>query len=513
MKLFLQNNLKAFFFAAFLSLIFMSCDSGGKEEPIKISPDAASIADYLKNLSTNPQDILNVQSISSPSQRTQTNSNKSTSGFSGGYTECTTLTYDLKNNFESIAILRPTNGIIYPGALVIADKETLGGLPTPAGIDRAPVSLRLDLPGMGENGNLVVESPTNTSVQAKIDEALEWWNANAYQEGYVNAANSSYSASTSYSSRQLSMDVGLNVEWARGDVSTQFNYESTKTERVAMMVFKQVFYSITMNEPFNPGEVFGPKATLADVENKFSEMAPPAYVQAVNYGRIIMFRMVSTSSATDIELEGTLNYATGVTSNVSAELESKYKEILTKSTITVVTIGGNASVASQAVEAKGFGDLNTIITGDNAVYSRNNPGVPISYKLTYLKDNSTAKLGYTTEYQVETCTDNLYPSAEVSLNNKNGFLGVTMRYTVTYKQRVNGIEYSKSLGSGEIKTNTKTVKTIPSGAYGIRLTIEYLDGFKWKFLSDYTYSKPTKACFESTQNALKTQVYVKGVSC
>lgn len=513
MKLLFQKKQQAFFLAIFLSLIFSSCDFGGKEEPIKISPDAETIGDYLRNLPNDPEEILNVQPISGSSQRTQVNSKTSTSGYSGGFTECVTLTYDLKNNFENIAILRPTNGIIYPGALVIADKETLGGLPTPAGVDRAPVSLRLDLPGIGENGNITVDNPTNTSVQAKIDEALEWWNANAYQEGYVNAANSSYSASTSYSSRQLSMDVGLNVEWARGDVSTQFSYESTKTERVAMMVFKQVFYSITMNEPFNPGEVFGPKATLADVEQKFSASAPPAYVQAVNYGRIIMFRMVSTSSATDIELEGTLNYATGVTSNVSAELESKYKEILNKSTITVVTIGGNASVASKAVEAKNFGDLNSIITGDNAVYTRDNPGVPISYKLTYLKDNSTAKLGYTTEYDVESCTDKLYPSAEISLNNKNGFLGVTMRFTITYKQRTNGIEYNRTINSGDIKTNTKKVKTVPAGAYGIRLTIEYLDGFKWKFLSDRTFSKPTQACYESTMNALKTQVFVKGVSC
>lgn len=508
-----QKKHKAFFLMAFLSSIIFSCDLGDKEEPLKISPDAATIGDYLRSMDADPQGLLNVQPISGASQRTQVGSNTSTSGYSGGYTECKTITYDLKNNFESIAILRPTNGIIYPGALVIANKETLGGLPVPAGIDRAPVSLRLDLPGIGENGNITVESPSNTSVQAKIDEALEWWNANAYQDGYVNAANSSYSASTSYSSRQLSMDVGLNVEWARGDVSTQFNYESTKTERVAMMVFKQVFYSITMNEPFSPGEVFGPKATLADIEQKFSAEAPPAYVQAVNYGRIILFRMVSTYEATDTELEGSLNYATGLTSNVSAEVEAKYKNILSKSTITVVTIGGNASVASEAVEAKGFGDLNSIITGDNAVYTRNNPGVPISYKLTYLKDNSTAKLGYTTEYKVESCTDKSYPSAEVSLNNKNGFLGVTMRFTITYKQRTNGIEYNRTINSGDIKTNTKVIKTIPSGSYGIRVTIEYLDGFKWKFLSDATYSKPTKACFESTQNATRTKVYVNGVSC
>ena len=180
------------------------------------------------------------------------------------------------------------------------------------------------------------------------------------------------------------MDIGLNVEWARGDVETQFNFESSTTERVAMMSFKQVFYSVTMDPPTNPGQVFGPDASLTEIEQKFGPNSPPAYVQAVNYGRIIMFRMTTTESATDSELEGAMNYATGLT-NVSGTIEAKYKSILNKSSITVVTIGGNASVASEAVNAKNFADLNYIITGDNAVYSRNNPGCTHFLQIALLK--------------------------------------------------------------------------------------------------------------------------------
>jgi len=45
-----------------------------------------------------------------------------------------------------------------------------------------------------------------------------------------------------------------------------------------------------------------------------------------------------------------------------------------------------------------------IITGDNAVYSRNNPGVLIAYAVKYLKDDKVAKLGYTTEYTATECS-------------------------------------------------------------------------------------------------------------
>ncbi|MHA7128976.1 thiol-activated cytolysin family protein [Algoriphagus namhaensis] len=511
MKALFQNNLKALFSFAFL-LIISACDTGGGEEPIKISPDAQNITEYIRNLQPNSDDLLNVQPISGGSQRTEVSNRESGSVIPGGNLVCNTVKFDLKNNFEDIAILRPTNGIIYPGAVVIADEATLGGLPTPTGLDRAPMSLRIDLPGMGENGTLRVESPSNSNVQTAIDESLEWWNANAYQEGYVNAANSSYVAKTSYSSRQVSMDLGLNVEWARGDVETQFNFQSTSTERVAMMSFKQVFYSVTMDPPSNPGDFFGPDASLAEVEQAFKADAPPAYVQSVNYGRIIMFRMTTTEQATDAELEGAMNYATGLT-NVSGTVEAKYKSILNKSSITVVTIGGNAAVASEAVNAKNFADLNYIITGDNAVYSRSNPGVPISYKLHYLKDNTTAKLGYTTEYEVKTCEEKKHPARDISLNNRNGFLGVTVRFTVNYKTQTDGITYNRSLGSGDIKTNTKTTKTVPAGAYDIRLTVEFKDGLKWKFLGDGTYSRPTKVCMETTMNAIRTQVFLKTVGC
>lgn len=511
MKALFQIKLTAVFLFAVVFLLIVSCDPAGKEEPLKTSPDAESISEFIRALNFDANSLFNVQNISGATNRQEVGGAiKKTTPGQGDYTECSTQKVSLQSNFEEIAILRPTDGVIYPGALVVADKATLGGLPTPVTIDRSPIKLRLDLPGIGENGNIEVENASNTSVQSKIDEALEWWNANAKPDGYTIASNSSYSAATSYSSKQLSIDVGLNVEWARGDAQAQFNYTSSQSERVAMMVFKQRFYTISMNAPNNPGEVFGRNATIADVESKFSPEGPPAYVHSVSYGRIIMFRMVTTESATDAELSGAFNYATGLTS-ASGSLEAKYKSILEKSSITVVTMGGSAEAASSAVTAKKFGDLEEILKGENAVYSRNNPGVPIAYSLKYLKDNTNAKLGYTTEYNVETCQQKTYPSQTVALDNNNGFLGVTMRFTITYKQKSGGYTYNRSISSGDISTNTKEVKTVPAGAFDIRVAVEYKDGFKWKFLLDRNYSKPTKLCMESTQTL--TKVSVKIVSC
>jgi thiol-activated cytolysin len=380
-----------------------ACDSapGGAGDSGPDNPDAESIGDYLAGLSYDADALLNVQP--SDAARTPVDTTTTTEQDSNVERVCTRTTYTLENNFEEIAILRPTADVIWPGALVEANQSLLDGLPERAGFDRSPVKIRVDLPGIGANGTKTIERPNSDNVDTAIDEALEWWNANAYEEGYVNAASSSNRITTSYSSTQASMDVGLNVAWATGDVQSQFNYETSTERRVVMSTYKQAFYTVSfvLESGAQPEDVFGPDVTLEDVQAAYDSGAPPAYVASVTYGRIIMFRMETSSSYTSAEVEAAFKYAAGT--QVDGDLEARYQEILSSSTVEVITLGGDAAVASEAVTARSAGDLEPIITGENAVYSRGNPGVPISYAVKYLKDDQLAKLGYTTEYTATEC--------------------------------------------------------------------------------------------------------------
>jgi thiol-activated cytolysin len=384
-----------------LALILAACDSAPGVGPGE-NPDGESIGDYLADLTYDADVLLNVQSSDAAREATDT----TTSVEQEGNTErtCVRTKFDLRTNFSDIAILRPTQDVIWPGALVEANQSLLDGLPEPARFARSPVKIRVDLPGIGENGTKTIENPDQANVQNAIDEALEWWNANAYEEGYVNASSSSNRITTSYSSTQASLDVGLNVAWATGDVQSQFNYETSATRRVVMATYKQAFYTVTFVQESGaqPEDVFSPDVTLQQVQSAFSSDAPPAYIASVTYGRIIMFRMETSSSYTSAEVEAAFKYAAGT--QVDGDLEARYQEILSSSTVEVITLGGNAAVASEAVTARSAGDLVPIITGENAVYSRSNPGVPISYAVKYLKDDQLAKLGYTTEYTATECS-------------------------------------------------------------------------------------------------------------
>ena len=404
----INNLLKTIIFAGLSIFLTVSCT---EDSPTSVDTEknAADIQEYISKLNYNPEEMLNVQQTNGEESEKEILEDTSTTIKDGNYTTiCRKTTYSLKKNFDRVAILRPTTGIVWPGALVKGNESLMDGIPEPIGIERSPITFSINLPGMGANGIRTVNNPAASSVQAAIDSSLDWWNNNAYVDGYVNAANSSFHLGTSYSSKQLSLDVDLNSEWATGSVSSQFNYYSSEQKKVVMAVFKQAFYDVIFDTPTSPSQVFSEEASLEKVKNIVDDAAAPAYIKSVTYGRIIMFRMESTSSYESSDIEAAFRYAAGY--SVDGNLKATYEEILKESSIDLVTIGGNAAVATEPISSSNSSSASTIldrvrdiISGENAVYSKNNPGVPIAYSVFYLKDNSLAKLGYTTEYTATEC--------------------------------------------------------------------------------------------------------------
>lgn len=134
-----------------------------------------------------------------------------------------------------------------------------------------------------------------------------------------------------------------------------------------------------------------------------------------------------------------MKYAGGV--QVSGELEAHYKSVLEKSSITLITIGGNAEVATRGVTARSLGDLLPIIQ-ENAIYTRDNPGVPIAYTVKFLKDNTVAKMGYTTSYTSTECQ--LMKPAAIAVKNDGWF---TARSYLQYTPRGGT---GQQVGSGKL---------------------------------------------------------------
>ncbi|MDC7996613.1 thiol-activated cytolysin family protein [Gilvibacter sediminis] len=498
----------------FFILFACSTEDDGLEG---VTPDANSINEYLLQLSYNQDELLEVQETGGLASSREVSFEDEDPGepVQGTITGCTTTGYNLYSNFDQIAILRPSIGVIYPGALVVGNGSMLDGEPTPFAVDRAPANMRVDLPGIGENGNFRVESPGSFSaVDAELDVALEWWNDNAYQDGYVNEANSTYQSATSYSSTQLSFDIGLNAEWASGSIAAQFDYESNTERRVASIAFKQVFYTVTMDTPISPAAVFGTDVSLEQVQAIMNSDTPPAYVASVAYGRIIMVRMETTNMDTSINLNAVLEYGSGF-NNATGTLAASYDEVLQNSSMSIITIGGNAEVATSAVDAAniedGPGSLNYIITGENAVYSRTNPGAPIAYTIRYLKDNTLAKMGYTTDYVIEECGSRGFDHEEVTVTNDSF-------HDIRFRLRWRG-QNTTTIYNGPwvfVNQDDTANRTPPNGAHDVEVQTQWQCGTGgWNTLGDfeldYVYDEE---CFRASGGSFPCgDPSVSGVTC
>lgn len=483
-----------------LFITLESCKDEDIEAYLELSENQADeFNDYLLGLSFDPESLLEVQDIASSSERSSEGLKESSSGDVEEFIACTREDFNLKQNFDEVAILRPTEGVIWPGALVVGDKNLLDGAPKPVGLRRSPITLTVDLPGIGDAGIIEVSDPKFSSVSLAIDKSLDWWNENAYLEGYVNASNSSYQTAISYSEEQLAMDLGLNVKWIGGKASSQFSLTTSSENKVVMLTYKQVFYKVTFDTPESPAEVFSGNVTIQDLQNIFSDNAPPAYVHSVSYGRIINYRLETSASATEAELQAALEYTSG-TKKYEADLETRYQQILSESTVDVFTIGGNADVASLATGSNNLNELQSIITGENAVYSKSNPGIPIAYTVRFLNDNSLAKLGYTTEYTTELCQ--VYTKSYIEAHNSGAYVA---KYRVTYTQD----GQSKEFNSGDFTAGFTKRTDIPANALNIKFKAEAYTGILWDPLNtivEKTFqANPGNLCYELKGTTLSTK--------
>lgn len=452
---------------------------------------AEAIEDYLANLNYNPDDLLNVQTTTG---KNNYNSSENSSRYQGMVNQCITQYYNIRSNFEDVVMFDPGNGVIYPGALVIGNSDMLGGAPQPLQVPRAAASLRVDLPGIGEDGNITIDNPgQNTNVQAGIDKALEHWNANVQPQGYEIDADTYFEKTEAHSSEQMSLDLGISGEWASGSsFESSFSYNKTTEKRVAALLYRQIFYEVTMDTPEKPSAVFGSNAELETIEAAMNSDNPPAYVHSVQYGRIIMIRMETTDTETDVSLEAALSYATGA-GDYDGTLSASYKKVISKSTFNVVTIGGNAEVATSvitgdSIEENTEGGLNYVIT-ENALYSRQNPGAPIGYTIKYLKDNRIAKMGYNTDYQIETCGEFPYDHKNVYAKRTTGLYSIRFRYSYFGVNDDDDRKYSGWTTLKDQKVNYS--QSPPNGAHDIKVQFQLWD-LTWKTMGEFDLDYVTK---------------------
>lgn len=121
----------------------------------------------------------------------------------------------------------------------------------------------------------------------------------------------------------------------------------------------------------------------------------PVYISEIVYGRMMMFSVTSSASESEIRAAMQASYNTFV-GGVSAEIDTKNREVLSRSRIAITAVGGSG----EAVDAM-------ITSGDWKQYFSSAAtlaqAVPLTYTFSNVMDGSIAAVTEATDYNINEC--------------------------------------------------------------------------------------------------------------
>jgi thiol-activated cytolysin len=232
--------------------------------------------------------------------------------------------------------------------------------------------------------------------------------------------------------------------------------------------FKQVFYTVSMDTPRYPSEVFSKDLTVKSLGRVVSNEAPPAYVRSVDYGRILMVRMDTTGLTAKADAIGAFKQAIEG-GEVEGYAKAKYEQINRKSTFSAVVLGGGTSgIVKFAATEDGVKNLKAFIE-EGVSYTKSNPGIPVSYNVAFLNNNKMATIGLSTNYTERESIE--YPNGYVKIRHGGWYVAkirVTWEEAGVPKEWTSGeITRSGNVMTVDIPGDAKSVKIVAEGATGI----------------------------------------------
>ena len=306
---------------------------------------------------------------------------------------CTREHKDFDTTMLGGTVLSPILDVVWPGGLVYLDENLASGVPIPVRIKR-PDSLNvyIDLPKLENGGNILIKNPSGVTVFSEINRVVDEWGEKAKKEGLKNKSLSSISTTTSYNSFQLGLSLGFNFKSASASVQSSLSGSTNTENKITVAMFRQVYFSAYFEIKQDFLNVFSKDASLEDIKKKITNEKVPGYVSQVDFGRIILLKMETSSTVTDVEAQGALSYSVS-DNEVSASLRMKYEQIIKNSSVTSITIGGDVEANSNILASPSLKKLRSLIEGyKNNVVLSSSQALPISYYSKDLKSSQLAKI-------------------------------------------------------------------------------------------------------------------------
>ena len=306
-----------------------------------------------------------------------------------GFWSCTVERRSAVDAPDDYATFNPNAEIIYPGSM-LQGATLVNATPEPIVVPRAGGTVVINLLN-GSSGvfQSVEEVKQSTIVQA-INDIL------AENTGIV-PARFTYSSNEVQSREQMALSLGVNVSTLSMDFRSKMNFSMDQQYNRFLVRMNQSFYTVSFDLPQTIHELIAPGVTGADLEPYVGPGNPATYISSVTYGRSFFLLIESTSSAMDMKASIQASYDAAIVSG-DMDMDVSYVKDLNNVNIKVFALGGDQSLASATFNGD-FDAIKTFLTEGADIRT----GVPLSYVVRNVADNSIVNVKVATDYDIKNC--------------------------------------------------------------------------------------------------------------
>ncbi|ETO91198.1 MAG: thiol-activated cytolysin family protein [Candidatus Xenolissoclinum pacificiensis L6] len=390
-----------------------------------------------------------------------------------GLTICNVKEVNFNSEFKDQVITSVAGASLWAGNLVHIDKSLVNGSPTDVKLDRGPVTLHIDLPGLGDKSSITVENPSFPNVSKEIDKTVDHWINNVSKDnGYHNKSVSSLTKSVSYSNFQLFSELGINYKSLATSLSSSVGTRISSEKKSAVAFFQQIFFSVNYETPNNLSSVFSDQVSLEKVKQTITNERPAGYISTVNYGRLLFLCMETDISSTDTDIKFTLERAV-IGGSIATENQNKINNMIKNSSFSMIVMGGDVVNNSKSVNVQSIDELSKFIEGERLnVLSKTNIPVPISYNVKDLRDSALAVLHTAGNYKVLECVRHQH--GWIAVRHKGAYVA---HFAITWQEH--GKSERTRWDSGNQTSGYSHKIDIPPGSKDVRIDSFAHTGLVW----------------------------------
>jgi hypothetical protein len=308
--------------------------------------------------------------------------------------------YNIATNASQFMMYDANSGIVYPGSLVQGN-TVAGNAPSAIGIPdsvRRPLTVTMNImSGAAAAGGVsrTVNTPNYATMQTAMTQILA-----GYKGG--TPGRTALSISQVYSASQFRGSIALGYEGAGVNVDGKFTIDWNQKKTRFLVSLVQQYFTMAINATDGPSGMWDiTKFGAKDLRPYSGPGNPVTYISSVTYGRAYYLLYESDEDAQ--KMQAALNFSYTGVGTASLNAKADYEKTLSSSSVKLAQMGGDPVAGLKSSMGQSMSGVTQILAA-GANFDNKNIGVPLSFVVLYLSDNTLVKLANTMDYTVDVKT-------------------------------------------------------------------------------------------------------------